>query len=53
MKYIVVDEFDNVVGYYANKEDAVSEATCEHENGERATYVYEIKHVASFEEELI
>lgn len=50
MKFIVVDEFDNVFGYYENKEDAIAEASCEYENGERATYVYEIKEIASFEE---
>jgi len=45
--FIVVDEYDNVVGYYSTKEDANAFAEGECAEGQRDTYVYAITEVAS------
>ncbi len=45
-KFIVVDEYDNVFGYYESREDAVSMAAGESEDGCRDTFVYAITEVA-------
>jgi len=45
--FIVVDEYDNVVGYYATQEDANARATRECDQWQRDTWVYAITEVAS------
>ena len=45
--FIVVDEYDNVVGYYATKEDADNFAEGECAEGCRDTFVYAITEVAT------
>lgn len=49
-KYIVVDEYDNVVGYYATEEEAIAEADAENQNGIRGTAVFKIEFLKEYEE---
>jgi hypothetical protein len=45
--FIVVDEYDNVVGYYANQDDANARAKRECDEWDRDTFVYAITEVAA------
>jgi hypothetical protein len=46
--FIVVDEYDNVVGYYSTKGDATAFAEGECAEGKRDTCVYAITEVATY-----
>ena len=48
-KFIVVDEYDNVVGYYHTQADAEAYAEGECAEGMRDTFVYAITEAATFQ----
>lgn len=47
-KFIVVDEYENVAGYYSTQADATAFAEGECAEGSRDTFVYAITEVAAY-----